>query len=41
MIALLFLFFLALGAGVLSGVVGTGSSLSMLPVLVMSAPNEF
>ncbi|EPC8431082.1 sulfite exporter TauE/SafE family protein [Pseudomonas aeruginosa] len=34
MIALLFLFFLALGAGVLSGVVGTGSSLIMLPVLV-------
>ena len=34
MIALLCLFFLALGAGVLSGVVGTGSSLIMLPVLV-------
>ena len=32
MIALLCLFFLALGAGVLSGVVGTGSSLIMLPV---------
>ncbi|MFW8177410.1 sulfite exporter TauE/SafE family protein, partial [Klebsiella pneumoniae] len=34
MIALLLLFFVALGAGVLSGVVGTGSSLIMLPVLV-------
>ncbi|HCI1916805.1 TPA: sulfite exporter TauE/SafE family protein, partial [Pseudomonas aeruginosa] len=34
MIALLLLFFLALGAGVLSGIVGTGSSLIMLPVLV-------
>ncbi|KGD72127.1 membrane protein [Tatumella morbirosei] len=34
MIALLLLFFIALGAGVLSGVVGTGSSLIMLPVLV-------
>ncbi|MFK3705547.1 sulfite exporter TauE/SafE family protein [Klebsiella sp. NPDC088457] len=34
MIALLLIFFLALGAGVLSGVVGTGSSLIMLPVLV-------
>ncbi|WP_233628424.1 hypothetical protein [Citrobacter amalonaticus] len=33
MIALLLLFFLAFGAGVLSGVVGTGSSLIMLPVL--------
>ena len=33
MIALLLLFFVALGAGVLSGVVGTGSSLIMLPVL--------
>ncbi|GKV95077.1 MULTISPECIES: hypothetical protein [Pectobacterium] len=30
---LLLLFFLAFGAGVLSGVVGTGSSLIMLPVL--------
>lgn len=34
MIALLLVFFLALGAGVLSGVVGTGSSLVLLPVLV-------
>ncbi|MDM2722818.1 MULTISPECIES: hypothetical protein [Enterobacterales] len=33
MIVLLLLFFLAFGAGVLSGVVGTGSSLIMLPVL--------
>ncbi|EOZ2733085.1 MULTISPECIES: hypothetical protein [Enterobacterales] len=33
MIALLLLFFLAFGAGVLSDVVGTGSSLIMLPVL--------
>lgn len=34
MITLSLLFLLALGAGVLSGVVGTGSSLIMLPVLV-------
>ncbi|MGO4392772.1 sulfite exporter TauE/SafE family protein [Variovorax sp. M-6] len=34
MIALSLLFLLALSAGVLSGVVGTGSSLIMLPVLV-------
>ncbi|GAB2983814.1 sulfite exporter TauE/SafE family protein [Amycolatopsis acidiphila] len=34
MLALLLLFVLALAAGVLSGVVGTGSSLVLLPVLV-------
>ncbi|MGQ3003699.1 MAG: sulfite exporter TauE/SafE family protein [Hydrogenophaga sp.] len=34
MITLSLLFLLAIGAGVLSGVVGTGSSLIMLPVLV-------
>src|ERR1700678_2123369 len=34
MLAVVFLFVLALAAGVLSGVVGTGSSLLLLPALV-------
>ena len=38
MLAVAFLFLLAIAAGVLSGVVGTGSSLLLLPALRQSCP---